>query len=228
LDVSEAIKNRIATRAFLEKSVPMETLKKIVNIARYAPSGGNLQPWKVHALMGDALEEFIQFIEEFSGGAGRMDGGEFNIYPPDLHDPYRSRRFKCGEDMYKLLGIAREDKHARLSRMSENYRFFGAPVGLFFTIDRRMGKAQWADLGMFVQSFMLVACEYGVATCAQLSWSVWYRQVSDYLQLDENEMLFCGMALGYADKTHPVNQLRTDRAELDEVLAIKTKVNGDI
>ena len=91
-----------------------------------------------------------------------------------------------------------------------------------------MGKAQWADLGMFVQSLMLVACEYGLATCAQLSWSVWYRQVSDYLQLDENEMLFCGMALGYADKTHPVNQLRTDRAELDEVLAIKTKVNGDI
>jgi nitroreductase len=143
------------------------------------------------------------------------------VYPPNLHDPYRSRRFKCGEDLYALLGIPREDKPARLANFARNYELFGAPVALFFSIDRRMGQDQWADVGMFMQNIMLLARERGLHTCAQEAWAIWHKSVAEFLQLPADQMLFCGMALGYMDEQAPANKLRTERAKLEEFATLR-------
>jgi nitroreductase len=143
---------------------------------------------------------------------------EYDVYPPDLHEPYRSRRYKCGEDLYAALGIPREDKPARLRQFARNLEAFGAPVLLFFSIDRRMGRNQWAHLGMFMQTIMLLAVEEGLHTCPQEAWSGFHRTIADFLGLPDEQMFYCGMALGYADMDHPVNQWRTERAPLDEIV----------
>jgi len=219
--VTEALQKRISTRDFLTTPVDRETVERILEIAKYAPSGGNLQPWKVYVVMDAARDELVDRIQARIAETPRGEGTQYHIYPPELTDPYRSRRFKCGEDMYALLQIPREDKGARIRRLMENYTFFGAPVGLFFTIDRQMQEGQWSDLGMFIQSVMLVACEFGLATCAQEAWANWHKTVGEFLAIPTNEMLFCGMALGYANPDHPVNTLRTDRAPLDAFVVFK-------
>ena len=144
------------------------------------------------------------------------DDGDRPVYPANLWEPYRTRRFKVGEDMYALLGIARENKAARLKHLVQNFDFFGAPVGLFFVIERRMGHGQWAHLGMFMQSLALAAIERGVASCMQEAWARVRAPLHKHFALAEDEMIYCGMALGYADETAPVNALRSDRAEVDE------------
>ena len=146
----------------------------------------------------------------------RGEGAEYDVYPPGLTEPYRSRRFKCGEDMYATIGIAREDKPARLRQFARNYRFFDAPIGMFFCIDRQMGPPQWADLGMYMQNVMLLAREHGLHTCPQEAWAVWHEAVAGFLGLPPHQMLFSGMALGYRDEGAPINRLRTDRATLEE------------
>jgi nitroreductase len=214
--LAEAIATRISCRAFLPTPVPLHTVRDILESAKQAPSGGNLQPWLVHVVSGDALESFKQIIREKLRSQPRGEGTEYNIYPPELHEPYRSRRFKCGEDLYAILGIPREDRLARLRQFARNYEFFGAPLALFFSIDRRMGVDQWADMGMFMQNVMLLARAHGLDTCAQEAWAAWYRTVGDFLKVSAEHMLFCGMAVGYRDPAAPINALRTERAKLEE------------
>ncbi len=214
--VSEAIMNRISIRAFLDKPVPKETIVKILETAKYAPSGGNLQPWKVYVVAGAARDELIRRVEEKRKTHKRGEGFEYHVYPPDLKEPYDSRRFKCGEDMYGTMGIKREDKKARVAHFIRNYQFFDAPVGLIFTIDRQMEWGQWADLGMFIQNVMLLAKEHGLDTCAQESWAGWHQTLTGFLDIPDHDMVFCGMALGYVNPDAPVNSLRTERAALDE------------
>ena len=143
---------------------------------------------------------------------------EYNIYPPKLTEPYRTRRFRVGEMMYETLGIPREDKMARLKSFSRNWEFFGAPVGLIFTMDRQMQEGQWADLGMFMQSIMLLAREHGLHTCPQEAWATFHPVLRDYLKIPDNEMIFCGMALGYGDDEAAINTLQSERAPLDEIV----------
>jgi nitroreductase len=200
--------------------VDATTLRSILDAARHAPSGGNLQPWWVYALTGAPLAEFKDIMRAKVDPRGETSH-DYEIYPARLGEPYRSRRYKCGEDLYATIGIAREDKPARLRQLARNYEFFGAPVGLFFCIDRAMGTPQWSDLGMYMQSVMLLAREHGLHTCAQEIWSLWPRTVGDYLQLPPNLMLFAGMALGYGDSSHPVNTLRTDRAPLEDFASLR-------
>jgi nitroreductase len=138
------------------------------------------------------------------------------VYPPDLHEPYRSRRYQCGEDLYAALGIPREDKPARLRQFAKNLQAFGAPMVLFFAIGRSMGRNQWAHLGMFMQTIMLLAVEEGLHTCPQEAWSAFGRTIADFLGVPEDELLYCGMSIGYADLAHPVNQWRTERAPLED------------
>jgi nitroreductase len=145
----------------------------------------------------------------------------YAIYPPEIGEPYRSRRAKCGEDMYATMGISRAEKAARLKFMTGNFQFWGAPVGMFYCLDRQMGPPQWSDLGMYIQTLMLLACEAGLDTCPQEAWTLWDRTVSDFLDLPANLMLFCGLALGYADASHPVNTLRTERASLNEFASLR-------
>lgn len=216
MDVLEALKTRISCRAFLDKPVPEATVRAILEGAQWAPSGGNLQPWHVYAVTGARLKEFLAIVEEKQKTTPFGEGSEYDIYPKDLKDPYKARRFKCGEDMYATIGVARENKAGRLMQFARNFRFFDAPVALFFAIDRQMGIDQWADLGMFVQSVMLVARQHGLHTCAQEAWAIWHKTVSEFVGMPPELMLFCGMGLGYMDEAAPINRLRTDRAPLEE------------
>lgn len=216
LSVSEALHTRRSCRAFLPDEVPEATVRAIVDAARQAPSGGNLQPWQVYVLARGALARFRAMLAPRLRSHPGGEPPEYHVYPPNLHEPYRTRRYKCGEDLYATLGIGRDDKPARLRQLARNYDFFGAPVGLFFAIDRRMGPPQWADVGMYMQSVMLLAREQGLHTCPQEIWAAWPRTVSEFLRLPPEWMLFCGMALGYRDEAAPINTLRTDRAPLEE------------
>jgi nitroreductase len=221
MNVTEAIATRMSCRAFLPTPVPEATVRAILDAARQSPSGGNLQPWRVYALAGAPLAEFVALVRSRMPANPRGEGSEYDIYPADLWEPYRTRRFKCGEDLYATIGVTRDDKFGRLLQFARNYEFFGAPVGLFFCLDRRMGPPQWSDVGMYMQSVMLVAREHGLHTCAQEAWSVWHRTVAEFLALPPELMLFSGMALGYRDEAAPINRLRTDRAPLEEIAQLR-------
>jgi len=218
MTVSEAIETRITTRAFTDTPVSGEVLRKILDTARRAPSGGNLQPWHVWVLGGEEMVRFKDLIRSKLVDSPFGEGSEYDIYPPKLKEPYRSRRFKCGEDLYATIDVPREDKVARLEQFARNFAFFGAPAAMFFAIDRTMGLPQWADVGMFMQSIMLLAREHGLHTCPQEAWSIWYKTVAEFMAIPSDLMLFCGMGIGYMDTTHPINSLRTERAPLDEIV----------
>ena len=221
MKVSEALATRKSIRAFKPDPVPRETVEKLLTAASRAPSGGNLQPWKVYVVTGEARAELIRRVAERRKVKALGEPPEYSIYPPALTEPYKTRRFKIGEAMYGTMGIPREDKMARLKFFSGNWEFFGAPVGLIITIDRQMQQGQWADVGMFLQSIMLLAREHGLHTCPQEAWAVWHRIIREYLEVPENEMVFCGIALGYADESHPVNALHSDRAPLAEWVSFR-------
>ncbi|MEX3009632.1 nitroreductase [Hoeflea sp. TYP-13] len=221
MNVSDALASRITCRAFLPDPVREETVREIVDKARYAPSGGNLQPWHLFALSGNALADLLADVAEKMLETPRGEVPEYRVYPQDLKDPYEARRFKCGEDLYASIGIERADKRGRIAQFQRNFKFFGAPVGLFVYLDRTMGPPQWADTGMFLQSIMLVAREYGLHTCPQEAWAQWHKTVSSHLNPPADWMLFCGMGLGYMDKEAQVNTLRTDRASVDEIATFK-------
>jgi len=217
MKVADAVAARFSARAFLNQPVPAGQIRRILDRARQAPSGGNLQPWHVYVLAGQKLQELIKRVYASAASHPRGEPSEYNVYPPGLHEPYRTRRFKCGEDLYTALGISREDKPARLRQFAKNLQGFGAPMVLFFTIDRGMGRNQWAHLGMFMQTIMLLAIEEGLHTCPQEAWSAFHSTVAEFIGMPEQQMFYCGMAIGHADLDHPVNQWRTERAPLGEI-----------
>ncbi|RYD82061.1 MAG: nitroreductase, partial [Sphingomonadales bacterium] len=194
MTVTEALQRRQATRAFLDRPVPGTLLETLIEQASQSPSGGNLQPWHVHALTGASLEQLKATVRD-KLDRGEREAEQYAIYPSDLWEPLRGRRREAGAQRYAALGISREmDGQAVLERM--NFEFFGAPIGLFFAIDRRCGPPQWADLGMFMQSLMLLAVEHGLASCPQEVWSVWPETVARHVGLSDDLILFAGMALG--------------------------------
>ena len=218
MDVTQAIAQRRSVRSFRSDPAPESTVREILDLAARSPSGGNVQPWKVYALAGARLQGLVDEVAAklpVNGLAGDGDL-EYAVYPRDLWEPHSTYRFTVGEELYRTLGIAREDRAGRRRQFAENFRFFGAPVGLIFCIDRRMGPPQWADVGMFLQSVMLLAEERGLATCAQEAWSVWHKTVRRYCAVPDELIVFCGMALGYPDDDHPTAALRTSRADLDD------------
>jgi nitroreductase len=217
MNVDEALKARVSIRAFKPDPVSEAQVRDLLDVARYAPSGGNLQPWKVIAVAGDARQEVLDIAK--ANLPGHI--GQRFIYPADLWEPYRSRRFKVGEDMYALLGVPRDNKMGRLTQFARNYEFFGAPVGLFIVIDERMGYGQWAHLGMFMQSIALAAVERGLATCMQEAWATLRTPLKAHFSLEEQEMIYCAIALGYADTSAPINALRSDRAPVDDIASLK-------
>jgi nitroreductase len=216
LDILTALRSRRSCRAFRPDPVPRALLEKILDVARWAPSGGNLQPWRVIAVAGKERDEIVRLAGEalFSGV---NEEGDHPVYPPSLHEPYRTRRFANAESLYAALGIEREDKAARYRWVGENFHFFGAPVGLFFVIDRRMGHGQWAHLGMFMMAVMLAAEAQGLATCPQEAWARVRGTLHQHLGLGEHELLYCGMALGHADPEHASASMTRERAEVDEI-----------
>ena len=211
MNVSDAVANRKSIRAFLDTAVEDDTIAELLRKASRAPSGGNVQPWRIYVVGSGAMPSFKEFLADRS-----PEEAEYEIYPPKLWEPYRTNRFALGEAMYELLGIARDDTAGRYARLAENYNFFGAPAAIFCFIDRRMGPPQWSDLGMFLQTFMLLAEEAGLGTCAQESWSAWPQTVQEFVGAPEDEMLFCGIALGHPDPEAKVNELESERMPLEE------------
>ena len=212
MNVTEAVFSRTSIRSFLEDPVSDELLKILLEKASRAASGGNLQPWNIFIVNNSAMKDFLEFQE----GWTEPEVPAYEIYPPKLKEPYRTSRFELGEQMYELLGIGRENKEARIAQVMENFRFFGAPCAFFCFIDRQMGPPQWSDLGMFLQTFMLLAKEAGLDTCAQEAWSMKHDSVSKFVKAEDSDMLFCGMAIGYKDDTATVNSLKSERRPLNE------------
>jgi len=212
MNVDEALKQRVSIRAFTDAPVSEQLVRDILEAARWAPSGGNLQPARVIAVAGPARQAVIDLASANLPG----DIGERFVYPANLWEPFRSRRYKVGEDMYALLGVPREDRAGRLRQFARNYQFFGAPVGLFFVIDERMGYGQWAHMGMLMQSIALAALARGLGACMQEAWATLRKPLHAHFALGASEMLYCGMALGYADARAPVNSLRSERAPVEE------------
>ena len=210
MHVSDAVRTRISVRNFLPTPVANETITDLLERSARAPSGGNVQPWRVYVLNGDAMARFLAHVQSRS----EPETPAYAIYPDNLKEPYRSSRFKMGEDMYALLNIPRTDKPARLAHLSRNFRFFDAPAAFFCFVDKTMGPPQWSDLGMFLQTFMLLAEKAGLNTCPQEAWANKTETVASFVQPPDELMLFCGMAIGHANPQASVNALVTDREPL--------------
>ena len=216
MDVYQAVDQRASVRGFTDRAVDREVIERVLRAASRAPSGGNLQPWKFYVLTGGALETVKRRVGERVAGRDVPDAPEYPIYPHPLTSPYRDRRFACGELLYSALQIPREDKDGRLRQFAHNFEFFGAPVGAFCYIDRQMGSPQWSDVGMYLQTVMLLLEAEGLSSCAQEAWSVYHRTVAEVVGPPEELMLFCGMAIGYRDVDNPANSVRMERAPLEE------------
>ncbi|MBL4608635.1 MAG: nitroreductase [Pseudomonadales bacterium] len=219
--VTEIIKTRRSIRAFLNKPVEKSVMEEILQQAARAPSGGNLQPWKVYAIAGEVRDQLVNTVSEKQVSNPIGDGSEYDIYPPDLADPYRSRRRDVGNQLYQLIGIPREDKMAKFAQLAKNFQFFGAPVGLIFTFDKQMGVGQHVDLGLYMQNVLLLCKEKGLDTCAQEAWAVWHKTIRDVVGIPQNELVFCGVAVGYADPNAKINELISDRANLEDFAELK-------
>lgn len=216
MEVVQALQARQSVRAFLPELPPAALVREVIEGAALAASGGNLQPWRVQALAGAPLAQLLDAVAK-----AEPDDDERNpSYPPSLWEPYRSRRFENGEDLYRSLGIGRDNKPARLEQLAKNSRFFGAPVGLFLYADERMGLPQWLDVGIYLQSLMLLAADKGLATCAQGFWRRSGSAVAAHLGWPEGHRMVCGVALGYADPQAAINQWRSSRAPFEEWAAL--------
>lgn len=214
MDCIKAIQNRQSIRAYTEKAVPRALIEKILLAARFAPSGVNTQPWRVAVVTGDIKASISNaFIE--AREQEKPPNPDYNYYPSDWFEPYQNRRKACGLALYSAVGIEKGDTEKRKVQWYKNYTFFGAPVGLFFFLDQRMEKGSWLDMGMFIQNVMLAARDLGLETCPQAAMAEYPDIVRAQLQLDTQWAVVCGMALGYADMSHPINQYRTKREPLD-------------
>ncbi|MDZ7653165.1 MAG: nitroreductase [Burkholderiaceae bacterium] len=211
--VDYAITSRRSMRAFLPTPVPRTTIEEILSVAARAPSGTNTQPWKVAVLTGAARQRLVDAISAAYDDPQqrKLHVEEYAYYPTQWVDPYLARRRKVGWDLYGLLGISRDDKARMHAQHGRNYRFFDAPVGLLFSIDRVMAQGSWLDYGMFLQNIMVAARARGLDTCPQAAFTQFHAIIRAQLALPDNEMVVCGMSLGYADMSHVENTLQTER-----------------
>lgn len=222
MNVEDAIRNRLSVRAFLGTPVTEADLRSLLDLARWSPSGGNCQPWHVYALSGASMTAFKAEAAKAMAENPMGEESEFHIYPPGIKDPYRTRRFECGEALYASIGIPREDKMGRLMQLAKNYEFFGAPAAFFFALDRQMGPGQWAHLGMLMQTIALAAEARGLASCMQEAWARRHSLVRGFFGVPDEQQIYCGMAIGYADTAAPINSWRTTRATVDEFTTFRS------
>jgi nitroreductase len=211
--VDHAIRTRQSIRAFLATPVPRATIEEILALAARAPSGTNTQPWKVTVLTGAAQQRLTDAIAAVYNDAElrKQHTEEYAYYPTRWVDPYLARRRKIGWDLYGLLGIAREDKARMHDQHGRNYAFFDAPVGMIFTIDRVMEQGSWLDYGMFLENIMIAARARGLDTCPQAAFTQFHRVIKGVIGMSDDEMVVCGMSLGYADMSRVENRLVTER-----------------
>lgn len=215
METNEAIVGRWTCRAFLNTPIPDETIRHILSLASWAPSGVNSQPWQVAVVKGQTKQAITEALIQ-ARTDNRAPAADYAYYPDDWVTPYKERRIDCGKRLYAALGIGREDKDGQKIAWQNNYRFFGAAIGLFFFIDKRMNQGSWIDMGMYLQNLMLAATNHGLATCPQASLADYPDIIRTILHLEPGLALVCGMSLGYPDTHHPVNQYRLTRASVDE------------
>jgi nitroreductase len=216
MDVYEAVTSRRAVRAFTGRPVPGGTLERVLSAAAWAPSGSNIQPWHTYVLTGAPLAELKKRAGERLASGDPWDAPEYQTYPPELKSPYRERRSAFGEQRYGALGIAREDLEARQRAAAANWDCFGAPAALFCYIDKDMGSPQWADVGMYLQTVMLLLRAEGLHSCTQMAWAKYHKTAAEVLSPPDGLILFCGMSIGFEDVT--ASEARIGRAPLDETV----------
>ncbi len=209
--------SRMSVRRFMSEPVPQAVVEDILRVASRAPSGANTQPWQVHVLTGETLRTLVQELEHLQGDPAALASlapDEYAYYPSAWRSPYIDRRRKVGGALYRLLGIQRGDTARMEAQHARNFRFFDAPVGLLFTIDRDLDRGNWLDYGMFLQNIMVAARARGLGTCAQAAFIHRHQLIARHLHLEPRQMLVCGMSLGYADTEAVENSLRSEREEI--------------
>lgn len=223
-EVEHALLSRRSVRGYLPREVPDELVRHILALAARAPSGSNLQPWRVYVLRGGARAAFSAALQRAAAGEGSPHQEEYAYYPQVWREPYLARRRQLGYALYGLLGIERGDKVRMDRQHARNYDFFGAPVGLIFTIDRELEQGSWLDYGAFLQSVMIAARGAGLDSCAQQSFARFHGLIRQLLAIPVGQVVVCGMALGWADPAERANQLRTERMPLPEFVTVHDQV----
>jgi nitroreductase len=216
MDVYEAVTTRRAVRGFTDEPVPIDVLQRVLKAAAWAPSGSNLQPWHIYVVTGEPLARLKKIATERVANGDPWDEREFTMYPDEMRSKYVERRNGFGRDRYSALGIVRGDWESRQRAAIANWDCFGAPAALFCYIDRDLGRPQWADLGMYLQSVMLLLRAEGLHSCPQMAWSQVRTTVADIVAPPEELMLFCGMSIGYQDPAE--KYIRTLRAPIEETV----------
>lgn len=210
MEISKAISLRKSTRAFLTQPVTKEVITAILEVARYAPSGANTQPWQVVVISKNYIQKIGDSITKVRAQS-ISPNPDYQYYPHTWYEPYQTRRKKCALALYSSVNITKDDHEKRNAQWGKNYYFFGAPIGLLFFLDQKLEKGSWVDIGMFIQNIMLAAKDYDLDTCPQASIAEYPDLVRNIVNISQDKMLVCGMALGYADTTHPINQYKTER-----------------
>ena len=224
--VDEAIRSRTSVRAFLPDPVDEQTIRDILELAARAPSGTNMQPWKVYVTTGETKQRIADAILNSGIRAEKAVWDEYKYYPDQFFEPYLRRRRAVGFASTALLGIGRRDVDQMRAQHDRNFVFFDAPVGMIFTIDRRLNKGSWVDYGMFLQNIMVAARARGLHTCPQAAFAPYHQQIRPVLGIPDEEIVVCGMAIGYEDVTKPENSLITERAPLDEWVDVQGIAGG--
>ena len=219
--VDEAITSRRSVRAFLPTPIDEAVIREILEVASRAPSGTNMQPWRVYVTKGETLKAITDAVLNSGIRAEKIAWDEYKYYPSQFFEPYLTRRRTVGFGLYNALGIGRREIERMRAQHDRNFVFFDAPVGMIFTIDRRLEVGSWLDFGMFLENIMIAARGRGLHTCPQAAFAPYHRQIRPVLGISDEEVVVCGMALGYEDPTKPENQFRTERASLEEWVKFK-------
>lgn len=218
MDVSEAVVTRRTVRAFLDKPVDQAILRRVLEKAQNAPSGGNTQPWNATVITGQPLAKLRADVAAILPEGPARHKPEYNIYPPELDGAYAERRKGVGEAMYAALDIPRENKMARLAWFARNFQAFGAPVLMLIHTPRYMGPPQWSDIGMWLQTVCLLLREEGLDSCPQEAWAIYQEQIRAVVNIPDDHIFFCGLGVGWRDPAAPVNNFPVPRAPLDEAI----------
>tara|TARA_B100001989_G_C24450959_1_gene418939 strand:- start:181 stop:843 length:663 start_codon:yes stop_codon:yes gene_type:complete len=215
MNIIEAIQKRQSVRSFTKQKVTSEIIKEILNISKFAPSGGNTQPWKVYVLNEKIIEKLeVAVMHNLDNGISEKPN--FSIYPQPMSEHLKNRVKECGRLMYGALEIEKDDIEGRLNQLKQNFSFFGAPVGMLITVEKEVDLNGWGHVGHFVQNLCLSSMEFGLGTCLQESWSMYPETVQKITKFSESEVLWCGVALGYPNKDHPINNYRTPREKIED------------
>jgi len=218
MKTTEAVTSRRSVRQFIDRPVEVEKLQRVLEKAQYAASGGNTQPWNAILVTGDKLANITAKIKEKAKAAPMGEGHEYAIYPEGLDGRYEDQRRAIGKAMFDSVGLARDDAKGRIAQMFKNWDSFDAPVQLYTYTPKYMGPPQWSDMGMWLQTVMILLREEGLDSCAQEIWAMYGTYMRELLNIDDDHIFFCGMAIGYRDENDPINNFERPRAELSDVV----------